>query len=41
MRAQVEALLEENYAFMDSPIFKQRSIEKQLFDFEQSSRSCR
>ncbi len=34
MRARVEALLAENYAFMDSPIFKQRGIEKQLFDFE-------
>jgi len=34
MRQKVEALLEENYAFMDSPIFKQRNIEKQLFAFE-------
>jgi RNA polymerase primary sigma factor len=34
MRARVEALLAENYAFMDSPVFKQRGIEKQLFDFE-------
>jgi len=24
----------ENYAFMDSPIFKQKNIEKELFDFE-------
>jgi len=35
LRAQVETLLQENYAFMDSPIFKQRNIEKELFDFEQ------
>src|SRR6478735_3911223 len=35
MRAKVEALLEENYAFMDSPVFKQRNIEKQLFAFEE------
>ena len=34
MRARVEALLAENYAFMDSPVFKTRGIEKQLFDFE-------
>jgi len=34
MRQKVETLLEESYAFMDSPIFKQRDIEKQLFDFE-------
>ncbi len=34
MRTRVEALLAENYAFMDSPIFKTRGIEKQLFDFE-------
>src|SRR4051812_45256987 len=34
LREKAEALLEENYAFMDSPTFKQRGIEKQLFDFE-------
>jgi len=34
LRQQVETLLQENYAFMDSPIFKQRNIEKELFDFE-------
>ena len=28
LRARVENLLEENYAFMDSPIFRQRNIEK-------------
>src|SRR5437868_4580128 len=32
MRAKVEGLLLESYAYMDSPIFKQRGIEKQLFD---------
>jgi RNA polymerase primary sigma factor len=34
IRARVEALLAENYAFMDSPVFKTRGIEKQLFDFD-------
>jgi RNA polymerase sigma factor (sigma-70 family) len=34
MRQKVETLLEESYAFMDSPIFKERDIEKKLFDFE-------
>ena len=34
IRTRVETLLAENYAFMDSPIFKTRGIEKQLFDFE-------
>jgi len=34
MRQKVESLLEESYAYMDSPIFKQRNIEKELFDFE-------
>jgi len=34
VRQKVEPLLEESYAFMDSPIFKQRDIEKQLFTFE-------
>src|SRR5688572_29808394 len=31
---RVEALLGANYAFMDSEFFKQRGVEKQLFDFE-------
>jgi RNA polymerase primary sigma factor len=35
MRARVTALLEENYAFMDSPIFRQRSLERSLFAFEE------
>ncbi len=34
MRAQVEALLEDNYAYMDSPIFRKKSIEAELFDEE-------
>jgi RNA polymerase sigma factor (sigma-70 family) len=34
MRQKVEALLEESYAFMDSPIFKEKSIENDLFDFD-------
>jgi len=34
LRQRVEALIPENFAFMDSPIFKQRNIEKELFDFE-------
>jgi RNA polymerase primary sigma factor len=34
LRARAEELLAENYAFMDSPIFKQRGLEAQLFEFE-------
>src|SRR5688572_3737359 len=34
MLQRVEVLLEANYAFMDSPVFKQRGIEKELFTFE-------
>src|SRR5688572_2586156 len=34
VKARVEALLNENYAFMDSEVFKQRGVEKMLFDFE-------
>ncbi len=34
LRQRVERLLTESYAFMDSPVFKQRGIEKELFDFE-------
>ncbi len=34
LRERVTALMAENYAFMDSPIFKTRGIEKQLFGFE-------
>lgn len=31
LRQRVEPLLEENYAFMDSPVFKQRNFEAELF----------
>jgi RNA polymerase sigma factor (sigma-70 family) len=34
LRQKVEVLLEESYDFMDSPIFKQKNIEKELFNFE-------
>ncbi len=34
MRKRVEALLLENYAFMDSLMFKNRGIEKELFDLD-------
>src|SRR5438874_13542107 len=34
LRRRVEALLEENYAYMDSPTYRERGIEKQLFTFE-------
>lgn len=34
MRQRVELLLEESYAFMDSPIFRQPRIEKDLFNLE-------
>jgi RNA polymerase sigma factor (sigma-70 family) len=33
-RQKVEALLDESYAFMDSPIFRRKNIEEELFDFE-------
>jgi len=35
LRERAEQLLLENYAFMDSPIFKQRGLEQQLFNFEE------
>ncbi len=34
LRERAEQLLAENYAYMDSPIFKQRGIERELFSFE-------
>jgi RNA polymerase sigma factor (sigma-70 family) len=34
LRRQVEQLLEENYKFMDSPTFRRKGIEKELFNFE-------
>jgi RNA polymerase sigma factor (sigma-70 family) len=33
LRQNVEGLLDESYAFMDSPVFARKSIEKELFDF--------
>src|SRR5262249_34656937 len=32
LRAKVESLLLENYAFMDSPVFRHKNIERELFD---------
>jgi len=32
LRAKVESLLPENYAFMDSPVFRRKNIERDLFD---------
>jgi len=34
LRRQVEQLLEENYKFMDSPMFRRKGIEQELFNFE-------
>ena len=34
MRQKVEVLLSESYAFMDSPVFRRKNIEEELFDFE-------
>jgi RNA polymerase sigma factor (sigma-70 family) len=34
LRQRVEALLGENYAYMDTPVFRHKNIEKELFDFE-------
>jgi RNA polymerase sigma factor (sigma-70 family) len=31
LRARAEALLDENYAFMDSPLFRRKNIEAELF----------
>jgi RNA polymerase sigma factor (sigma-70 family) len=36
LRARVEPLLAESYAFMDSPIFRRKNIEEDLFSFEQT-----
>jgi len=35
LRTRAEALLLENYAYMDSPIFKQRNLEAELFNFDE------
>ena len=37
LRARVEALLNENYAFMDSPVFRRKNVEAELFTFEDNS----
>jgi RNA polymerase sigma factor (sigma-70 family) len=34
LRQKVEALLQESYDYMDSPVFRQKNLEKELFDFE-------
>jgi RNA polymerase primary sigma factor len=34
LRARVEGLMVEDYAYMDSPFFRQRGLEKSLFDFD-------
>ena len=34
LREQVETLLDENYKFMPSPIFRRKHIEQELFNFE-------
>jgi RNA polymerase primary sigma factor len=34
LRQKVEALLEESYAFMDSPIYRRKNIENELYDFD-------
>jgi len=34
LRQKVEGLVAESYAFMDSPIFRRKNIEAELFDFE-------
>jgi len=34
LRQRVETIMNESYAFMDSPIFQQKDIEKDLFTFE-------
>ena len=35
LRAKIEPLLLESYAFMDSPVFKQKNIERELFDYQE------
>ena len=34
LRARVEAILLEDYSFMDSPVYRQRGIEQELFNFD-------
>jgi RNA polymerase primary sigma factor len=33
-RQRVEALLQENFAYMDTPVFRHKHVEKELFDFD-------
>jgi RNA polymerase primary sigma factor len=34
LRERVEVLLRESYSFMDSPIFRRKNVEKELFNFD-------
>jgi len=34
LREQVERLLQENFAYMDSPVFRRKHIERELFEIE-------
>src|SRR5436190_9279243 len=34
LRARVEELLKENFAYMDSPVFRRKNIERELFTFD-------
>src|SRR5271163_4731478 len=36
MRDKVEAILNENLSFMDSPVYRRKDIEHELFDVEQA-----
>jgi RNA polymerase primary sigma factor len=35
LRKRVESLLQESYAYMDSPVFHKKGVEKELFDFSE------
>jgi hypothetical protein len=42
LRARVEELMKENYAFMDSPVFRRKNIERELFTLKRTmNRRCR
>jgi RNA polymerase primary sigma factor len=34
LRQRIETLLPENYAYMDTPVFRHKYVEKELFDFD-------
>jgi RNA polymerase primary sigma factor len=34
LRQRIETLLVENYAYMDTPVFRHKYVEKELFDFD-------